>query len=114
MKGGVLPCLTPLMENYGPSTYGDRIAEVYDELYGHMADVSGVVDLLAELADKGRALELGVGTGRVALPLAAAGKGPGSRRTQSWVPGSQSRSECGRWKSKPARTVATGQPSFGV
>lgn len=73
MKRGVLPCLTPRMDNYGPSTYGDRIAEVYDEMYGHMADVSVVVDLLAELAEKGRALELGVGTGRVALPLAAAG-----------------------------------------
>jgi SAM-dependent methyltransferase len=61
------------VENYGPSTYGDRIAEVYDELYGHMGDVSVVVDLLARLAGKGRALELGIGTGRVALPLAAAG-----------------------------------------
>ncbi|MGH9009352.1 MAG: class I SAM-dependent DNA methyltransferase [Acidimicrobiia bacterium] len=61
------------MENYGPSTYGDRIADVYDELYSHLADVSAVVDLLAELVEKGRALELGIGTGRVALPLAAAG-----------------------------------------
>ena len=61
------------MENYGPSTYGDRIADVYDELYSHLADVSPVVDLLAGLAEKGRALELGIGTGRVAVPLAAAG-----------------------------------------
>jgi SAM-dependent methyltransferase len=61
------------MDNYGPSTYGDRIAAVYDQLYGHMGDVAAVVDLLAELAEKGRALELGIGTGRVALPLAAAG-----------------------------------------
>ena len=61
------------MENYGPSTYGDRIAGIYDELYGHMGDVSAVVDLLAQLTENGRALELGIGTGRVALPLAAAG-----------------------------------------
>lgn len=61
------------MENYGPSTYGDRIADVYDELFSHLSDVSTVVDLLAGLAEKGRALELGIGTGRVALPLAAAG-----------------------------------------
>ena len=61
------------MEDYGPATYGDRIAEVYDELYEHLGDVSAAVDLLAELAGTGRALELGIGTGRVALPLAAAG-----------------------------------------
>ena len=35
--------------------------------------VDPVVDLLAELAGRGRALELGVGTGRIALPLAARG-----------------------------------------
>jgi methylase of polypeptide subunit release factors len=33
--------------------------------------VTPVVDLLAELAGSGRALELGIGTGRIALPLAA-------------------------------------------
>src|SRR3954470_22306771 len=35
--------------------------------------VEPVVDLLAELAGGGRALELGIGTGRIALPLAARG-----------------------------------------
>src|SRR5256885_13614906 len=38
-----------------------------------MSDASAAVAVLAELAGKGRALELGIGTGRVALPLAAAG-----------------------------------------
>ena len=61
------------MENYGPSTYGDHIADIYDELHSNLADVSAVVALLAELACEGRALELGIGTGRVALPLAARG-----------------------------------------
>jgi SAM-dependent methyltransferase len=37
------------------------------------AVVEPAVDLLAELADTGRALELGIGTGRIALPLAARG-----------------------------------------
>src|SRR5690348_3527751 len=37
------------------------------------AVVMPVVDLLAELAGDGRALELAVGTGRIALPLAARG-----------------------------------------
>lgn len=61
------------MSDYTTSTYGDRIAEVYDELYGGMFDVEATVALLAELAGGGPALELGIGTGRVALPLAARG-----------------------------------------
>jgi SAM-dependent methyltransferase len=36
-------------------------------------EVDPVVDLLAELAGSGRALELGIGTGRIALPLARRG-----------------------------------------
>src|SRR3954447_2094068 len=35
--------------------------------------VEPVVDLLVELAGSGRALELGIGTGRIALPLARRG-----------------------------------------
>src|SRR3954454_14079612 len=35
--------------------------------------VEPVVDVLAELAGGGRALELGIGTGRIALPRAARG-----------------------------------------
>ncbi|MEW6471743.1 MAG: class I SAM-dependent methyltransferase [Actinomycetota bacterium] len=61
------------MENYGTSTYGDHIADIYDDLYEASMDPSSTVDLLAELAGKGRALELGIGTGRVAVPLAARG-----------------------------------------
>ena len=60
------------MEDYTPSTYGDSIAEVYDEFY-RPVNVSERVDLLAELADKGRALELGIGTGTYAIPLAERG-----------------------------------------
>jgi SAM-dependent methyltransferase len=54
------------------ATYGDKIADVYDELY---SDVSaGAIETLASLAGaNGRALELGIGTGRLALPLAARG-----------------------------------------
>jgi SAM-dependent methyltransferase len=61
------------MEAYDKSTYGDRIAEVYDDWYTSHIDVQDTLSLLAELADDGRALELGIGTGRVALPLAACG-----------------------------------------
>jgi SAM-dependent methyltransferase len=59
------------MKNYTPETYGERSAEAYDDWHGEF-DEAAVV-LLAGLAGGGRALELGVGTGRVAIPLAAAG-----------------------------------------
>ena len=61
------------MSEYGPSTYGERIAEVYDDLYQGLADLQPIVDALADLARGGRVLELGIGTGRIALPLAARG-----------------------------------------
>jgi SAM-dependent methyltransferase len=61
------------VEGYRPATYGDRIAEIYDDWYTSRMDPSDAVDLLAELAGDGRVLELGIGTGRVALPLAARG-----------------------------------------
>ncbi len=60
------------MEEYTASTYGDRIAGVYDEFY-RPVDVSERIDVLEELAAGGRALELGIGTGMFALPLAARG-----------------------------------------
>lgn len=59
------------MEQYDESTYGEHIAEVYDNLYVHFDPAA--VTTLAELAQGGRALELGIGTGRIALPLAARG-----------------------------------------
>jgi SAM-dependent methyltransferase len=59
---------------YGPSTYGDRLADIYDEWVQSMAlDTEAAVDFLAELAGPGPALELAIGTGRVALPLAERG-----------------------------------------
>ena len=64
---------TLTMEGYGPSTYGDRIAEVFDTWYGERLDPALAVEFLADLARGGRALELGVGTGRVAVPLARRG-----------------------------------------
>jgi len=58
--------------------FGERVAARYDESSEHSgildpAVVDPVVDLLAELAGSGRALELGIGTGRIALPLAQRG-----------------------------------------
>jgi ubiquinone/menaquinone biosynthesis C-methylase UbiE len=64
------------MDEYGPATYGDRIAEIYDEWYANvpiLGDVAAIVEFLRGLAGPGPALELGIGTGRVAVPLWAAG-----------------------------------------
>jgi SAM-dependent methyltransferase len=60
------------MAEYGPETYGERVADVYDEWYKPVDTVAEVA-LLTDLAAGGPALELGIGTGRVALPLAANG-----------------------------------------
>jgi SAM-dependent methyltransferase len=61
------------MDSYQPETYGDRIADVYDRLTATLPEPVDCVDRLAELAGAGPALELGIGTGRIALPLAARG-----------------------------------------
>jgi SAM-dependent methyltransferase len=56
--------------------FDERVAARYDESAAEMFDsavVDPVVDLLVELAGSGRALELGIGTGRIALPLAQRG-----------------------------------------
>ena len=56
--------------------FDEPAAAKYDESAADMFDpavVDPVVDFLAEVAGKGRALELGIGTGRIALPLAERG-----------------------------------------
>ncbi len=60
------------MKDYKPETYGDAIADVYDEMYSYV-DPSDAVAALADLARGGPVLELAVGTGRIALPLARRG-----------------------------------------
>lgn len=59
------------MNFYSHETYGERVAGVYDEWFSTFD--AHAIDLLAELAGKGPALELGIGTGRIALPLASKG-----------------------------------------
>ena len=64
------------MHGYDPTTYGERFADIYDDWYdGDFAtgDTRETVDGLARLAGAGRVLELGVGTGRLAVPLAERG-----------------------------------------
>src|SRR5918911_134762 len=72
--GGAAICLHARMwDDYDAATYGERIAEVYDAWPGVPADTDATVAFLAARAGGGPALELGIGTGRVALPLAARG-----------------------------------------
>jgi len=59
------------MEEYTEKTYGERIAGKYDLWYSEV-DLAAI-QFLSELAHGGPALELGIGTGRFALPLLQAG-----------------------------------------
>jgi SAM-dependent methyltransferase len=65
------------MEGYDASTYGDSFADVYDDWYHGISDVDLAVVELLDLAAGGPVLELGVGTGRLAVPLAEAGLATG-------------------------------------
>lgn len=51
------------MKEYDAATYGDRISEIYDDLYGPASKTDTTVAFLAKLAGSGPALELGIGTG---------------------------------------------------
>jgi SAM-dependent methyltransferase len=56
--------------------FGEDVAARYDESLGDWGDaevIDATVDFLAEAANGGAALELAIGTGRIALPLAARG-----------------------------------------
>lgn len=58
------------VDGYDDTTYGRAFADVYDDWYGGISDVDATVDDLVRLAGEGPVLELGVGTGRLAVPLA--------------------------------------------
>ncbi|MFZ9629822.1 MAG: methyltransferase domain-containing protein [Ilumatobacteraceae bacterium] len=69
------------MRGYDDESYGEAFADVYDDWYHDVSDVDTTIALLARLAhDTAGAgsptpcvVELGVGTGRLAIPLAALG-----------------------------------------
>jgi ubiquinone/menaquinone biosynthesis C-methylase UbiE len=55
------------------ATYGRDMVDLYDALLPPATDQPEATTMLAGLASGGRVLELGVGNGRLAVPLAAAG-----------------------------------------
>ncbi len=63
------------MQGYDSTSYGEAFADVYDDWYADVSDVEATVQMLATLSRTAGAdlpvVELGVGTGRLALPLAA-------------------------------------------
>jgi len=62
------------MRGYDQRSYGDGFADVYDEWYADVTDVDATVQRMLDHAGPGgRVLELGVGTGRLAVPMADAG-----------------------------------------
>ena len=81
------------MKDYVASTYGDRIAEIYDDLYGGAFDVEATVELLATLAGAGPVLELAIGT------RGAAARGTRDRRSRHRRLGLDGRQDAGeaRW-----------------
>lgn len=69
-----MPIPWRVVEGYENSSYGDAFADVYDDWYADISDVEATVSSLAQLQETTSGepvLELGVGTGRLAIPLAA-------------------------------------------
>ncbi|MEO0882370.1 MAG: class I SAM-dependent methyltransferase [Pseudomonadota bacterium] len=60
------------MKGFGPDTFGSLYADEYDDLH-NPGTTEASVDLIAELAGDVAMLELAIGTGRMALPLAGRG-----------------------------------------
>jgi SAM-dependent methyltransferase len=62
-------------DDFDPAEYGRHIGAVYDALAdsAFSTDTDATVALLAELAEGGPVLELGIGTGRLGIPLAGRG-----------------------------------------
>lgn len=63
------------MHGYEPSTYGDRFADIYDDWYPEHDTTAATLAALMDWTEPGdRVIELGVGTGRLAIPLAGSAR----------------------------------------
>lgn len=59
------------MDSQNHEAYGESVAGVYDDWYSELDPKA--IEVLADLSGAGKVLELGIGTGRIALPLSAKG-----------------------------------------
>lgn len=69
-------CATTRVRSVPENYFDDWVAQNYKVLWPHLFDpevIEPVVNVLADLARDGRVLELGIGTGRLALPLSHRG-----------------------------------------
>lgn len=65
---------TAEVHGYESTSYGDGFAEIYDDWYADVTDVGATVQRMVAVAGiGGHVLELGVGTGRLAVPMVEAG-----------------------------------------
>ncbi len=73
-NGPIEPAVPPT-DGVDPAAYGERWVEIYDAYPAHPTaeDAEPAADVLADLAGDYAALEFGIGTGRVAIPLSARG-----------------------------------------
>ena len=58
---------------YSNNQYGEVFADIYDDWYHDLDPVFDVVEFVRQFAEHTSVLELGVGTGRLAIPLAQSG-----------------------------------------
>ncbi|MDA3038422.1 MAG: class I SAM-dependent methyltransferase, partial [Actinomycetota bacterium] len=57
------------MTHFGPETYGDSFADVYDDWYRDISDPEATAEFVSRRVGPGPVLELGVGSGRLVRPL---------------------------------------------
>ncbi|MEZ5228276.1 MAG: class I SAM-dependent methyltransferase [Acidimicrobiales bacterium] len=62
------------MDGFRPDTYGEAFADVYAQWYGSITDAEATAAFVDTRSVEGPILELGVGDGRLALPLADRGR----------------------------------------
>jgi hypothetical protein len=72
-RPGSEPATNAEMQGFGPATYGDGFADVYDHWYGSITDADATARFVADRSAPGPVLELGVGSGRIVGPLRQAG-----------------------------------------
>ena len=66
-------CYHKAVTDFQPDTYGESFADVYDDWYRGITDAEATATFVSARVGPGPVLELGVGSGRLAKPLAERG-----------------------------------------